>query len=247
MSGHSEQEYLGVMDASYAADRLEKKYLNYRYRVRAQVAVDAFREFHPHAYEPKVLELGAADGLTLLKIREFLGGDGDYLGVEYAEDLLAAAPELPENVRMIQGDVMALPEEIEDNSYDFTTILAVLEHLTRPADCVEEAYRALKPGGIMVATCPNPFWDDLAGKFGMVKDEYHEIEATPELLVKLAVDAGFTNVSFRPFMWVFTGVLPYVGIEMTPEMSLLVDDLVHKLGLLDFSFVNQAVVAQKPL
>lgn len=246
MSAHSKEEYQGVMDASYASDRLKKKHLDYRYRVRAQVAVDSFREFYPHKYEPSVLELGAADGLTLLKIREFLGGDGDYLGVEYAEDLLAVAPELPENVRMIQGDVMALPEEIQPNTYDLTTILAVLEHLTRPQDCVNEAFRALKPGGIMVATCPNPFWDDVAGKFGMVADEYHEIEATPELLVELALDAGFTNVSFRPFMWVFTGVLPYLGYALSPEMSLLIDDLVHKLGLLDFSFVNQAVVAQKP-
>ena len=246
METNSDDAYQGVMDASYASARLQKRHLNYRLRVRAQVAVDAFRRFHPALDNPSVLELGAADGLTLLRLRELLGGTGDYLGVEYAEDLLDAAPALPDNVQMIQGDVMALPDSIGEEAYDLTTILAVLEHLTRPQDCVNEAFRVLKPGGIMVATCPNPFWDDVAGRFGMVADEYHEIEATPELLVELARNAGFTNVTYQPFMWVFTGVLPYLGFELTPELSLMIDNLIHNLKLADFSFVNQVVVAQKP-
>ncbi len=240
------EEYLGVMNADYARGRQEKKYLNYRYRVRAQVAADAFRHFHPFQDEVNVCEFGAADMLTLLQIRELVGARGDYLGIEYAEDLIESAPPLPADTRVIQGNVMDLPDEVEEEHWDLVSCLAVLEHLPDPQACVDEAMRILKPGGVFVATCPNPFWDDLAGKFGMVADEFHEMEVTGDVLVDLCQTAGFVSVSFRPFMWVFTGVLPYIGVELTPEMSLQVDHFIHQLHLMDFSFVNQAVIAQKP-
>lgn len=240
------ENYRGVMDAGYAEGRIEKRHLNYRYRVRARVAADAFRQFHPDQAFVNVCEFGAADGRTLLEIRELVGARGDYLGVEYAEELLASAPRMPEDSRMIQGDVMSLPDEVVARHWDLVSCLAVLEHLPDPQACVDEAFRVLKPGGVFVATCPNPFWDEVAGMVGLVEDEYHELEVTPEVLVSLCENSGFVNVAFRPFMWVFTGVLPYLGLELTPEFSLEIDHLIHQMGLLDFLFVNQAVVAQKP-
>ena len=66
----------GVMGRDYAAGRTSKLYLNYRYRVRAQVAVNGYGHFH-HLYgQPlNVLELGAAEGRTLVHMRSLLGGD----------------------------------------------------------------------------------------------------------------------------------------------------------------------------
>jgi SAM-dependent methyltransferase len=235
------------MDASYALGRVEKMHLNYRYRVRAQVAHDAFVGHvgaPPEA--PRVLEMGAAEGRTLLHLRELLGRPGgDYVGVEYADDLIAAAPPLPPGARLIKGDVMDLPDELEGASFDLVTCLAVLEHLPDPAACVAEAWRVLRPGGVFVATCPNPFWDQIAGTFGMVADEHHEVEVTGAYMVELARSAGFARARFRPFMWVFTGVLPYLRVDLDPALSLRVDEAIARLGVLDFSFVNQALVAIK--
>lgn len=242
----TESSYRGVMDDSYNTGRQTKPHLAFRYRVRGQVAANGFRAYHPHVEAPRVLEMGAADGLTLLHIRELLGGRGEYVGVEYAESLLERAPVLPDNVDLMQGDVMHLPAEVPEDHFDLVSCLAVLEHLEDPQAAVDEAFRVLKPGGVFVATCPNPFWDDLAGKFGLVQDEYHEVEVTGDLLVTLCNTAGFQNAEFHPFMWVLTGVLPYLHVALDPALSLEIDDLVRKLGLLNFSFVNQAVVAQKP-
>lgn len=242
----TEPSYRGVMDATYNTGRQTKPHLAYRYRVRGQVAVNGFRAYHPENHTPNVLELGAADGLTLLHIRELLGGKGEYVGVEYADSLLDLAPPLPDNVTLLQGDAMNLPDEIPADHFDLVSCLAVLEHLDDPQAAVNEAFRVLKPGGIFVATCPNPFWDELAGKFGLVQDEYHEVEVTGDLLVNLSQKAGFQRAEFHPFMWVFTGVLPYLHVTIDPELSLEIDDMIRKLGLLNFSFVNQAVVAQKP-
>src|SRR5690606_26526665 len=98
----------GVMGADYAAGRLRARHLVYRYKVRAQVAVDALREAGDSASSPSVLDLGAAEGLTLLQMRELLGGGGRYVGVELSDALLGEAPALPANVELVKGDVMNL-------------------------------------------------------------------------------------------------------------------------------------------
>lgn len=242
----SERDLRGVMDEGYAEGRIRKRHLRYRYQVRAQIAVDGFRKFFPYHRDVEVLELGAAEGLTLLEIRKLLGSHGRYVGVELSDGLRAAAPRLPANVRLCKGDVTRLPEELESGSYDLCTALAVLEHVPSPLACVQEAFRMLRPGGVFVATCPHPFWDQLAGRFGLVQDEHHETEVSSKMLADLAEQAGFARVEARPFMWVLTGVLPYLGWSLEPALSLRLDALVARVGVLDFSFVNQVLVAQKP-
>lgn len=240
----AEEARRGVMDASYSKGRLSKPHLRFRYRVRGQVAVDGFRRIHPDASFVRVLEMGAADGLTLLHIRELLGA-GEFLGVEYAQELLDTAPGMPDDLRLIQGDVTNLPGEVPENHYDLVSCLAVLEHLEDPQRAVGEAFRVLKLGGVLVATCPNPFWDKVAGKFGLVQDEFHAVEITGDVLLTLSEKAGFRYTSYEPFMWVVTGVLSYTGLNLNPKLSLKIDGYVRRLGVLDFSFVNQAVVAVK--
>lgn len=248
MSRHPDNvdRYRGVMAASYALGRQTKKHLNFRYRVRAQFAVDRFRDAQPHANDVNVLELGAADGLTLLHMRDHLGGCGEYVGVEYAEYLIAAAPAMPdERTRLIQGDVMQLPDELEAGKYDLVTALALLEHLPDTEACVREAFRMLKPGGVFVATCPNPFWNDLARKFKLVEDDFHELAVNRDLLLNLAVEAGFEQVAYRPFMWVVVGALPYLGLSVNPQSALLLDRFIQRIPGSGLWFVNQALLAQK--
>jgi len=236
----------GVMDREYARGRQRAPHLQFRYRVRAQLAVDAFRARLPPQSSPRVLELGAADGLTLLAIRELLGGQGEFDGVELSQELLGAAPQLPANTRLIAGDVMQLPSSVVADHYDLCTALAVLEHLPDPTQALREAYRALRPGGVLVATAPNPLWDDIAGKLGMVADEHHEQELDEKALRRIVAEAGFVDIDFRRFMWAPVGVLPYLKLQIDPAASLHIDRLVSRLRLLDFGFVNQCIIASKP-
>lgn len=234
------------MDGAYAAGRRSAPQLKFRYRVRAQLAVDAFHARRGRQREVAVLELGAAEGRTLLAIRELFGGRGRFDGVELADALIAAAPPLPADTRLLHGDVMALPPAIQPGSYDLCTLLAVLEHLPDPLAALREAWRALRPGGVLVATCPNPVWDHIAGALRMVADEHHAQELDGPAMVRLAREAGFVDVVFRRFMWAPVGVLPYLKLPVDPALSLRIDLAISRLRLLDLGFVNQCVVAQRP-
>lgn len=236
----------GVMDASYARGRREAPHLTWRYRVRAYEAVEAFRELATPRRDARVLDLGAAEGLTLLEIRTLLGGEGEYHGVELSDALLAEAPPLPSGVRLVKGDIAAVPAELQAGSYQLATALAVLEHLPDPGACVREAYRMLEPGGVFVATCPNPMWDEIAGALRMVAEEHHEQHLNGPGMVKLLEAAGFEAVTFRPFMWAPVGVIPYAKVPVPLGLAHRIDGIVRRLPLSRFTFVNQLVFGRKP-
>ncbi|MGE0784279.1 MAG: class I SAM-dependent methyltransferase [Sandaracinaceae bacterium] len=240
--------HLGVMDRSYAEGRRKRAYLRWRYCVRARYAADRFRDRRPDRTGPlRVLEMGAADGRTLLEMRALLGGDGVFEGLELQPDLIDEAPPLPSNVRLVCGDVMAPPETFERGSYDLIAALALLEHLPDPLACVRAAYDLLAPGGVFVASCPHPVWDEIAGALRMVADEHHEDHMTGDKMRRLAEEAGFERCETEPFMWAPVGVLPYANLWVSPARALEIDARVRRLGPLGKpGFVNQGLVAQKP-
>ncbi len=67
---HGEAPPAGVMDASYAADRRSKPHLEFRYKSRALNAANAYRRFGPGVSSPRVLDLGAAEGVTMAGAKE---------------------------------------------------------------------------------------------------------------------------------------------------------------------------------
>lgn len=235
----------GVMDATYAEGRRSARHLVWRYQVRARFAAEAFWARRGVVHGPRVIELGAAEGKTLLELRRLLGPAGQYDGYELSDELLAAAPALPDNVALHKGDACDLCEAPSE-AYELCAALAILEHLPDPAACVREAYRALAPGGVFVATCPHPIWDEIAGRLRLVADEHHEQKMTGARMRDLAAAAGFANVQLVPFMWAPVGVLPYVGIDVDPGRALRWDRWLRRRPLLGAGFVNQGLIGEKP-
>ncbi|MBP9760296.1 MAG: methyltransferase domain-containing protein [Candidatus Pacebacteria bacterium] len=69
---------------------------------------------------------------------------------------LAPTPTPPHPaIELIQGDLNE-PIDIPDIHVDVVFSLAVIEHLTKPAIHAREAYRILKPGGVLLLTTPSP-------------------------------------------------------------------------------------------
>lgn len=235
----------GVLDAQYARERTTRLELAFRYRVRARVVADALRRFLPRYARPRLLDLGCADGRTLAELEALLPAGSELVGIERSEELLAQAPALPANVELVCGDVAKLPEAVR-GPFDVVSALAVLEHLPDPAQAVCEAARVLRPGGLFVATCPSPTWDGIATRLGLLADEQHEVELDRTGLIGLATGAGLEVLAFERFMWAPVGLLPYLRVPVSPDTALRLDRLVSRLRLLDFGFVNQALIARRP-
>ena len=234
------------MDETYARDRQNKPAVSYRYRTRALTAVRAMQRHLQTTGALHLLDMGAADGGTLLEMGRLLGAGTTITGVEYSPVLVALAERLEAAVHVVRGDISALPASVKDQSYHVVTAMAVLEHLEQPLMAIREAAAVLKPGGLLVATTPQPFWDVLATRLRLLED-HHETHIRRAEMVAYAQQAGLDVLEYGNFMWAPVGFLPYLGIRIPARLTHAVDQAVQKLRVLNWLFVNQMVVARKPL
>lgn len=235
----------GVMDAQYAHARERKRHLQFRLKMRAEVVVRSVRRYCS-SETIRLLEVGAADGRTLEVIAQSLG-QGEFVGVEYNDELRHSHTNLSNNIRLIGGDAMDLPVEIEDESFDVVSMLAILEHLPDPNRALAGALRVLKPGGIVVASCPNPTWDAIAGKLGMVDDDYHMTQIDLHRLQRMIISSGFHVHHARRFMWAPVAVLSYAKIPVSISLAYWIDRMVNVVPLVRNLCVNACVVGIKPV
>lgn len=235
----------GLLDADYAEGRTRRPELVFRYKCRAAAAARAIRDARRGAGSIRVLELGAADGRTLLELRRHLA-PGQFVGVEKSRSLIESGPPLPPDTRLVEGDVCALSGELAEAGFDAVVALAVLEHLDEPAEALRQASLALRPGGLMVASCPVPLWDHVATRLGLLEPGHHESHPDAEQLTGLVWQAGLELVCYERFMWAPVGVLPYLRVPVNVTLALAVDRAIGRLRLFDALFVNQLVVARKP-
>lgn len=104
-------------------------------------------------FAERVLEIGCGSGATLAWMKA-QGLAGHTTGIELAPQM---AEEAGKNVDcLIIGDAETLLDGVaSDPVYDLVLCLDVLEHLVDPWRVIEKISRALKPGGIVIASIPN--------------------------------------------------------------------------------------------
>ena len=204
------------MTADYSHDRKKKKHLIYRYKSRAFEAARSFQKYSSNPSRPNILDFGCADGFALTETHKLLDANLS-LGVEYSEDLINSAGELPPSCSIIQRDVTKSLDQVNNGNFDLVTALAILEHLDEPIELFHRAHDALKSGGLMVATCPSPFWDKISGKFKLHEDEFHAFDFNRNAFFSLASKSGFEALEYRKFMSAPLGFTPYLKIPMNPS------------------------------
>ena len=234
----------GVMFKDYALDRVKKPHLSFRYKLRAHNANWAFKKFG-QTDSPRILDLGSADGLTMDLLHN-LSDARQSVGIEYTQELIDSCGKLSRGCRLEQGDVTNLKREYLNGEFHLVTALALLEHISDPSLVFQQAYKALEPSGLFVASCPNPFWDKLSGLVGLHKEEFHNTDFRWNLFCELSEKNGFEPIKFKPFMFVPYAFLPYLKLPVSVQFAGILDSIILNLKLFNFTFVNQLFIARKP-
>ncbi|MDK3593028.1 demethylmenaquinone methyltransferase, partial [Staphylococcus pseudintermedius] len=92
---------------------------------------------------------GTADWTIALS--QAVGPEGEVTGLDFSENMLKVGEEKTahmDNIRLVQGDAMALP--FDDNTFDYVTIGFGLRNIPDYSKALSEMYRVLKPGGMVV-------------------------------------------------------------------------------------------------
>ncbi len=147
----------------------------------------------------KVLDLGCGyNGFFLRKNRDKISSG---VGI----DMLVDKNYLDSKIKLISHDLnQALP--FKENFFDVAVSLANLEHLENPVKNINEIFRVLKPGGLLLLTTPTiyakPVLEFLSFKLKLVSEEGvrdHKNYFTREKLIGILKNAGFSFVKHRYF------------------------------------------------
>jgi ubiquinone/menaquinone biosynthesis C-methylase UbiE len=150
--------------------------------------------------ECKLLDVGCGWEAKFLKSVEPYIASG--VGIDFK------APKL-ENVKL-RTMTATLNDKLpfEDNFFDVVSLMAVLEHLEKPLDILQEIRRVLKNGGVLIGTVPSkaakPVLEFLSYKLGIVNEAEirdHKQYFNKKDLVEIFSKAGFNNVKHKYFQF----------------------------------------------
>ena len=173
---------------------------------RAQETINAYLPYL--AKEDLHLEAGSGLSAVVITLR---GMGYRAQGLDYAINALLVSRRHDPGLPLAAGDVHHLP--YRDNCFGSYLSFGVLEHFEhgmRPA--LAEAYRVLKPGGVLVLTIPYPNlvhravqWKRrLAGAGQLTDDSFYESAYTRRQLIEAVSRAGFRVARVEPMSHAFT-------------------------------------------
>lgn len=130
---------------------------------------------------PRLLDIGCGAG-AFTQTANDSGFDAD--GID------PYLPEATQNERLTRRG----PQDIAPESYDVATLLNIAEHLDKPRETFAAVYRLLKPGGVMLLTCPfGASWafQRYRAAWCHLEIDEHLLFWTPRSLTYLLRDIGF--------------------------------------------------------
>ena len=204
--------------------------------------------------QPRILDVGCGTGANL----EMLSQYGEAEGVDVSDDALEFCRK--KGLKVHKGLAEKLP--YEDESFDLTTALDVVEHLDDDIAGLKEMHRVTKRGGYSLIFVPAFMWlwgvqDDISN---------HRIRYTKKQIVERLEEAGYaveraTYANFTFFAPILAGrfVMKLTGIRPESENNINVSALNGLFGKLfsaeryllersNFPFgVSIVIVVRKPI
>jgi ubiquinone/menaquinone biosynthesis C-methylase UbiE len=150
----------------------------------------------------RVLDVGCGTGILLDQMRK-LDQDLQLHGVDIAFQMATAArAKLPGSVSLHQASASSLP--YCSNAFDYVTCATSFHHYPDSLRALREMHRVLKPGGLVALLDPftnGPLRRLLCGALDVAFRETDTRLYTSEQMRALFLQAGFANVSQRPYSY----------------------------------------------
>jgi SAM-dependent methyltransferase len=208
-------------------------------------------------YLPKdgiVLEAGSGLGAAIIPLRR---AGYSVVGLDYAVNALVTSLNYDPALRLTAGDVHALP--FAENSIGAYLSFGVFEHfeagMSRP---LAEAFRVLRPGGVLVLTIPYPnVIHDLVqwrraqrGTGALTDDAFFESTYSRDALVDAVRSVGFVPERVIPTSHAFTlwglgGPFRAAGYYRTSPLADAAGRVLKWVAPWAFNFTT-LVIARKP-
>lgn len=210
-------------------DRVEDKHWWF---VGRRAILESFLEtivqgLKPKAQSPKILDIGCGTGANL----EMLARFGSAEGVDVSDEALEFCRK--KGLTVQKGLAETLP--YDDESFDITTALDVVEHLDDDIAGLREMHRVTKTGGYSLIFVPAFMW-----LWGVQDDiSHHRIRYTRKQIVERIEQAGFkleraSYANFTFFAPVLGGrtLMKLTGIKPESENNINVSALNGLFGKL---------------
>jgi SAM-dependent methyltransferase len=142
-----------------------------------------------------VLEIGCSKGYlsNLLNKNGFSSIGGD---------ISKTALRLTKNIKTVRIDGENLP--FKNCCFDVVLAISTIEHMPKPANCIQETSRVLKKNGLFIAITPDK--NSYLGKIGYhlvnytsLKNPYHVGLINKKELTSMLNEAGFKKLLLQPF------------------------------------------------
>ncbi|MGH7206387.1 MAG: class I SAM-dependent methyltransferase [Nitrospiraceae bacterium] len=146
------------------------------------------RDIIPYRGDGRILDVGCGPGKLLRVLRDW--GWGVH-GVDFSPVAVECARE-KYGLEVRLGDL--LQARYEDGYFDVVMFNHCLEHVYQPVETLREAYRILKPGGLLLIAIPNArsFESRLFGKWWVQWDvPRHLFHFTKQTMTRLLTKTGF--------------------------------------------------------
>lgn len=137
-----------------------------------------------------VLDVGSGQCLYSLWVKELFSS-----AQVTAVDMLPA--ETRENITYVQANLEHGLTSQSDNSFDTVLAFDIIEHIEKEAFFVQELYRVLSQGGVLIGSVPHDldlFLPQYNLTFNHRSDLTHKRYYTKETLESVLISAGFTPV-----------------------------------------------------
>lgn len=222
--------------------------------VQYRRSMQTIRAYLP--YLPKddlILEAGSGLSAVVITLRRM---GYNVAGLDYAENALHISRAYDPTLPLVAGDVHALP--FGENTLGGYLSFGVLEHFEHGiAPGLREAYRILKPGGVLVLTIPAPnvvnrliAWRrKRRGETTLNDEDFYESTYSHTILKVEVEQVGFRTLTVQPTshaftLWGLCGVFRGKGYYETSRLADVLGGVLRVTMPYAFNF-STLVVAEK--